>query len=91
MNNVKNKKSERFECELVRSDSYIETLEINPIEIKGYGLELLIKSKLLTAKNPNEHHYKSRTCIDRSSLIELHAVIEKFLDTSASSFNEPSL
>jgi hypothetical protein len=91
MNNIKNKKSERFECELVRSDSYIETLEIKPIEVQGYGLELLIKTKLLTAKNPNENHYKSRTCIDRSSLLELHAVIEKFLKASASSLNEPSL
>jgi len=86
-----NKKSERFECELVRSDSYIETLEIKPIEVQGYGLELLIKTQLLTAKSPNENHYKSRTCIDRSSLLELHAVIEKFLKASASSLNEPSL
>jgi hypothetical protein len=86
-----NNKPELIECELVRSDSYIETLEIRPIALQGYGLELLIKTQLLTAKKPTEIQYKSKTCIDRSSLIELHSVIEKFLEKSASSLNEPSL
>jgi len=78
-----------IECVLSASDSYIETLSIQDIELQPGQLELVIKTQLLGAKNPAEKRVKSRTCIERSRLIELQQGISKFLKTTESSSAEP--
>lgn len=43
-----------IECVLSASDSYIETLNIKTIEAQPWLVELVIKTQLLSAKNPEE-------------------------------------
>jgi len=71
--------SSAIECVLSASDSYIETLSIQAIEAQPGSLELLIKTQLLSAKNPAEQWVKNRTCIDRARLVELHQCIGQYL------------
>ena len=68
-----------IECVLSASDSYIETLSIQAIEAQPGALELVIKTQLLSAKNPAEKRVKSRTSIDQSKLVELHQRIGQYL------------
>ena len=68
-----------IECVLSASDSYIETLSIQDIDLQPGLLELVIRTQLLSAKNPEEKRVKSRTCIERSRLIELQNDIGQFL------------
>jgi len=77
-----------IECVLSASDSYIETLNIKTIEAQPWLVELVIKTQLLSAKNPAEKRVKSRTCIERTRLVEIQSAIEKFLRRSGSS-DEP--
>ena len=67
------------ECTLSASDTYIETLTIKPIPAQPWLVELVIKTQLLTAKNPLEKRVKSRSCIERGSLVELKNAIEQTL------------
>lgn len=76
------------ECVLSASDSYIETLNIKTIEAQPWLVELVIKTQLLNAKNPEEKRIKSRTCIERTRLVEIQSVIGKFLQSS-NSLDEP--
>ena len=78
-----------IECVLSASDSYIETLSIQAIDSQPGLLELVIRTKLLSAKNPAEKRVKSRTCIERSRLIELQQGIGQFLQATGSSSGEP--
>ena len=78
-----------IECVLSASDSYIETLSIQDIDLQPGLLELVIRTQLLSAKNPAEKRVKSRTCIERSRLIELQQGIGQFLQASGSSSGEP--
>lgn len=67
------------ECILSASDSYIETLTIKPIPAQPWLTELVIKTQLLTAKNPQEKWVKARCCIERAQMVELSNAIEEFL------------
>ena len=78
-----------IECVLSASDSYIETLSIHAIGSPPGLVELVIRTQLLSAKNPAEKRVKSRTCIDRSRLIELQQGIGQFLQATGSSSGEP--
>ncbi len=80
-----------IECVLSASDSYIETLSIQAIDLQPGLLELVIRTQLLSAKNPGEKRVKSRTCIERSRLIELQQSIGQFLQPTGSSSGEPDL
>lgn len=68
-----------IECVLSASESYIETLSIRVIDAQPGLMELVIRTQLLSAKNPEEKRVKSRTCIERSRLIELQHGIGQFL------------
>ena len=72
------------ECVLSASDSYIETLNIKTIEAQPWLVELVIKTQFLNAKNPEEKRIKSRTCIERTRLVEIQSVIGEFLQSSDS-------
>ena len=78
-----------IECVLSASDSYIETLSIQVIDVQPGLLELVIRTQLLSAKNPAEKRVKSRTCIERSRLIELQQGIGQFLQATERSSGEP--
>ena len=78
-----------IECVLSASDSYIETLSFQDIELQPGLLELVIRTQLLSAKNSAEKRVKSRTCIERSRLIELQQGIGQFLQATGSSSSEP--
>ena len=73
-----------IECVLSASDSYIETLSIQDIDLQPGLLELVIRTQLLSAKNPVDKRLKSRTCIDRTRLIELQQGISQFLQATKS-------
>jgi hypothetical protein len=77
-----------FECILSASDTYIETLTIKRIEPQPWLTELVIKTQLLTAKNPEEKRVKARCCIERAQLVSLASAINQFLESAGSS-NEP--
>jgi hypothetical protein len=82
--------SSAIECVLSASDSYIETLSIQTIDLQPGLLELVIRTQLLSAKNPAEKRVKSRTCIDRSRLIELQQAIGQLLQSTGGSSSELS-
>ena len=67
------------ECVLSASDSFIETLSIQAIDALPGVVELVIKSQLLSARNPAEKRVKSRTNVDLMQLADLHRSIGEFL------------
>ncbi len=77
-------KQAEIECILSASDSYIETLSAKTIEAQPLLVELVIKTQLLNAKNPEENRIKPRTCIERTRLVEIQSVIGEFLQNSSS-------
>lgn len=87
--NSKTATNKSIECVLSASDSYIETLSIQDIDLQPGLLELVIRTQLLSAKNPAEKRVKSRTCIERGRLIELQHGIGQFLQATESSSGEP--
>lgn len=78
-----------IECILSASDTYIETLTIKQIEAQPWLTELVIKTQLLTAKNPKEKRVKARCCIERAQLVSLRSATNQFLEFTFSS-REPS-
>ncbi len=76
------------ECILSASDSYVETLTIKPIPAQPWLTELVIKTQLLTAKNPQEKRVKARCCIERAQLVSLGSAINQFIESTGSS-SEP--
>jgi hypothetical protein len=67
------------ECLLSASDSYIETLSISPIAALPGQNELVIKTQLLSAKNPLEKRVKTRCCIDDEQLVALRDSLSLYL------------
>ncbi len=78
----KNATNNAVEFVLSASDSYIETLSVQEIDLQPGLLELVIRTQLMSAKNPAEKRVKSRICIERSRLIELHQGIGQFLHST---------
>lgn len=72
-----------IECILSASDTYIETLTVKQIEAQPWLTELVIKTQLLTAKNPEERRVKARCCIERAQLAELRNALDQYLDANA--------
>ena len=78
-----------IEWVLTASEGYIETLCIQSIDAQPGLLELVIRTQLLSAKNPAEKRVKSRTCIERYRLIELQQGMRQFLQATGGSSGEP--
>ncbi len=76
------------ECTLSASDTYVETLTIKPIPAQPWLTELVIKTQLLTAKNPQEKRVKARCCVERAQLVSLGSAINQFIESTGSS-SEP--
>ena len=64
---------------LSASETYIETLTIKSIAAQPWLIELVIKTQLLTAKNPDEERVKARCYVARSQLVALGEAISQFL------------
>ena len=79
-----------IECVLSASDSYIETLSFQAINAQPGLVELVIRTQLLSAKNPAEKRVKSRTCVPLAQIAEMRNAIDQFLKYAASSFYEPT-
>jgi len=79
-----------IECVLSASDSYIETLSIQAINAQPGLVELVIRTQLLSAKNPAEKRVKSRTCVPLTQIAEIRRAIDQFLKYAASSSHEPA-
>jgi len=79
-----------IECVLSASDSYIETLSFQAINAQPGLVELVIRTQLLSAKNPAEKRVKSRTCIPLAQIAEMRNAIDQFLKYAASSSYEPA-
>ena len=79
-----------IECVLSASDSYIETLSFQAINAQPELVELVIRTQLLSAKNPAEKRVKSRTCIPLAQIAEMRNAIDQFLKYAASSSYEPA-
>ena len=78
------------ECVLAQTGCYIETLSIQAIDALPGLLELVIHTQLLSAKKPSEKRVKSRTCIERARLIELHQILGRYLQATERLPYEPS-
>ena len=70
-----------FEVEttLSNSSTYIETVTIKPIAAQPWLTELVIKTQLLSAKNPMEKRVKVRCCIEKEQLVELRNALDQYL------------
>ena len=79
-----------IECVLSASDSYIETLSFQAINAQPGLVELVIRTQLLSAKNPAEKRVKSRTCVPLAQIAEMRSAIDQFLKYAASSSHEPA-
>ena len=79
-----------IECVLSASDSYIETLSFQAINAQPGLVELVIRTQLLSAKNPAEKRVKSRTCVPLAHIAEIKSAVDQFLKYAASSSHEPA-
>ena len=73
------------ESTLFASSSYIETLTIKPIETQPWLVELVVRTRFLNARNPEEQRVKARCCIDKERLVELRDAINQILHATGSS------
>ena len=62
-------------CTLNQSTSYIETLRIKPIAVLRDDYEVLIRSQLLNAKDPDALQVRYRTIVSGSALRELRDLL----------------
>lgn len=75
-----------IETVLSASATYIETLTIKQIQAQPWLTELLIKTQLLTAKNPEERRVKARCRIERERVIELRDAVDRFLTETGAAY-----
>jgi hypothetical protein len=70
-----------FEVEttLSNSNTYIETVTIKPIAAQPWLTELVIKTQLLSAKNPMEKRVKVRSFVEKEQLVELRNSLDQYL------------
>ena len=62
-------------CTLNQSKSYIETLRIKPIAVLREDYEVLIRSQLLNAKDPDALQVRYCTIVSGSALRELRDLL----------------
>jgi hypothetical protein len=64
-----------WECDLVRSASYVEKLVLRPIQSLPGHFELLISSQFLSARNPDEWRVAHRVISRAENLAGLHKML----------------
>ncbi len=68
-------------CDLTRSDSYIETLALRPVPALPGQYELLVQSRLLSARSPKQWNRRHQLIVDRAALLNLRAALDRLLDS----------
>jgi hypothetical protein len=76
------------ETTLSNSSTYIETLTLKTIAATPLLTEVVIKSQLLTAKNPTEKRVKVRCCIEKEQLVELRNALDQYLKECSSKVDQ---
>ena len=76
---VQHKTLASTECVLSASESYLETLGLHAIDAQPGLVEFVIRTQLLSAKNPAEKRVKSRTCLHAQQLVDVRNAIDQFL------------
>lgn len=66
-------------CTFNQSTSYIETLRLKPIAVLQDHYEVLIRSQLLNAKDPDALQVRYRTILSGSALRELRDLLNLIL------------
>ena len=79
---LKSARENAIECVLSASICYVETLSITAIDAQPGLVELVIKTQLLSAKNPAEKRVKSKTFIHLEELVGMKSAIDRFLKMS---------
>ena len=62
-------------CTLNQSKSYVETLRLKPIAALQYHYEVLIRSQVLNAKDPDALQIRYRTIVSGPALRELRDLL----------------
>jgi hypothetical protein len=73
-------------CDLTRSDSYIETLNLRPVPALPGQYEWLVQSRLLSARSPKQWHRRHQLIVDRAALVALRATLDALLDSPEDRF-----
>lgn len=74
---------EKFECEIVETDNYLEVISLKTIKSLPNQVDFSILTQLSTSKKPGERRVKSSSIIERQRLLELHNLIGEFLRSSS--------
>lgn len=77
-------------CDLTRSDSYIETLNLRPVPALPGQYEWLVQSRLLSARSPKQWHRRHQLIVDRAALLALRATLDALLDGAEEPTQRPA-
>lgn len=66
-------------CKLTSAEGYEEILSIKAIDAPGQLHDLVIKSRLDSAKDPNATRVRHRLAVDRDGLERLHSYLGQYL------------
>jgi len=70
-----------MKTDLIRSESYIETMTVLPVDVLDGIFEVKISSQLLHAKNPNNLHTRFQTMMSFEELCCLNNDLTQYLQT----------
>ena len=68
-----------MKTDLIRSDSYVETMTVLPISALDGAFEVKISSQLLHAKDPDRLHSRYQTVMSFDELCRLNDELSKYL------------
>lgn len=64
---------------ITNTGDYIREVEINPVSAMPNTFHMEFRSRLITAKNPNESQRNFSLTFERDGLLELKALVERAL------------
>lgn len=70
-----------MKTELMRSESYVETMTVQPVPSLSGVFEVKVSSQLTNAKNPDQLHTRFQTMMGFEELCCLNDDLSKFLRT----------
>jgi hypothetical protein len=69
-----------MQIDINKSDSYIETMKIKPVDcLPDDHYHLSITSQLLSAKNPDELHTRFSTTLSMVDLMRLNGLLSSYI------------
>jgi hypothetical protein len=70
-----------MKTELIRSESYIETMTVFPVNALDGDFEVKVISQLLHAKNPDQLHTRFQTMMSFEELARLNNDLTQYLQS----------